>query len=360
MPQSSFNFLLLSLLSIPFSYVNYLFLIEAIKPLTPLIQQACRRLQDSNSLDIRYTYSLIVKLYSLSCSVTKLYEEVFKDTIGSVLMASFFGATTTAVAILSIEAGRKHAYCIQTLVVPLILLLGNSIGISVILPLVWIPLNGITQYMNRSKKASNHSYIHPFRVLAIMAAVIFGQILVSALPFMAKSPSQIKTALTILQFGPIIYSIIEWVCTFLSRSSCFQHENQQPITRADATQSKIFVQQLYMTLTVTNLILHYGIITYIFLQDLKVVQALANILRAQPWDTVDKTGLNTGSLYFGINLIALICTFAYWAALDGGLDGLILYGLSCLVLGPGAGLATYCWVREQSKHDQYTLGKSLS
>ncbi|CAO3691970.1 unnamed protein product [Umbelopsis ramanniana] len=358
MAQSSFNYLLLSLLSIPFSYVNYLFLIEAIKPLTPLIQQACRRLQDSGSLDIRYTYLLIAKLYSISCSVTKLYEEVFKDAFGSAIMASLLGATTTAVAVLSIEAGRKHAYRIQALLVPLILLLGNAIGISVILPLIWIPLNGITQYANRYTKSSNHNYIHPFRVLAILAAVIFGHILVSALPFMAKSTSQFRTALTILQFGPILYSTIEWTCTFLSRSSCFAHENHQPITRADAVQSKIFVQQLYMTLTVTNLILHYGIVAYIFLQDLKVFHALGSILRAQPWAAADGTGLNAGSLYFGINLIALICIFAYWAALDGGLDGLILYGASCLVLGPGAGLATYCWVREQSKHDQYALGKA--
>ncbi|KAG2180694.1 hypothetical protein INT44_003701 [Umbelopsis vinacea] len=357
MIQSSFDFLLLSLLSIPFSYVNYLFLIESIKPLTPLIQQACRRLQDLSSLDIRYTYSLIAKLNSFPCSVTKLYEEVFKDAFGSVLMASLLGATTTAVAVLSVEAGRKHAYRIQALVVPIILLSGNTIGISVILPLVWIPLNGITQYMNRYKNSSYHNYIHPFRVLAIMAAVIFGQILVSALPFMAKTPSQFRTALTILQLGPIMYSTIEWVCTFLSRSSCFAHDNQQQITRADAMQSKIFVQQLYMTLTVTNLILHYGIIANVFLQELNVVQVLASMLRAQPWMTADSTGLNAATLYICINLIALVCTFAYWAALDGGLDGLILYGLSCLVLGPGAGLAAYCWVREQSKHDQYSLGK---
>lgn len=345
--------LLLSLLSIPFSYINYVFLAAAFKPLIHPIQHAYRRLDVLNQLDVRTTFVDMAKLDTLLCHSIKFYSEVFNHPLGSLLAASLLGMTTTVFAILSIEAGRKHAYRAQTMAVPIILLLGNIIGTSVVLPLVWIPFNGIIQYRLKYQKSNNSNYIHPFRVLAIMVAIIFGQILVAALPFMAKNPSQLQTALTILQFGPLIYSTIEWSCTFFSGFNYSSYETYHPITRADAVQSKIFIQQLYVTLAVTNLILHYGIIAFTIVQDMNIFHIMAEVFRNQP--ILNGTGAESVSLaatyYVCTNFVALILTFAYWTVVDGGMDALILYGIACLLLGPGAGLATYCWVREQSKHD---------
>jgi hypothetical protein len=348
--SQSINFLMLSLLSIPLSYINHFALAVAIKPLIEPVQYVCRRPDVFSHLEVRTTFADITKLDIFLCYVTNFYGQVFNHPLGSLMTASLLGMTTTVFAILSIEAGRKHAYRAQTLAVPIILFFGNVVGISVILPLVWIPFNGVVQYKLKYKHSSSNNYIHPFRVLAIMVAIIFGQILVAALPFMAKNASQLQTALTILQFGPLIYSTIEWSCTFCSGLSYSSYEKYHPITRAEAVQSKISVQQLYVTLAVTNLILHYGIIAYTFVQDMNIMQNMTKVLQNQPSLTSDgfQSVSLAGTYFVWMNLIALIMTFAYWTALDGGMDGLILYSISCLILGPGAGLATYCWVREQS------------
>lgn len=348
MSSSGFK-ILYSLLSIPFAYGNYWLATTVIRPYCLTIQQDLQTLIRVETFGMD---SLKTKVDDVLQRLININVEAIKHPIGLLWTCSLLGLITTIYVLISIEAARKRASYAEKLAAPFALISGNLIGIPVIIPLIWLPINVWTQIRLKYRQYSFNNYVHPFQVIIILLAAIFGQILVVSLPFMAKNVEQLDVLLKTCQFAPIIYYTVESVCSILIRIIAPGYDNLHPVTRADAVQSKIAIQQLFMSLAVINLILYYGILIYSFIHDVNVIRSTTEII----W-----RGLSTGiqepgsgpaicTLYVIISLVGLITTFAYWAFLDDGMDGMILFALASFVLGPGAGLATYCWVREQSMH----------
>jgi hypothetical protein len=344
--------ILFTLLSIPFAYCNYWLATIVIRPYDLHIQQEWRSTVLTEKMDSFSLVYITTKLDTILGRLVSLNVEAIKHPIGLLWTCSLLGMITTIYVLISIEAARNRASYAERLAAPVALMVGNLVGISVVIPLVWLPINVWTQMRLKYRQYSFNNYVHPFLVIIILLAAIFGHILVVSLPFMAKNVEQLDVLLKTCQFAPLLYYMTESACSMTIRIIWPGYDSLHPVTRADAIQSKIAIQQLFISLAVVNLILYYGILIFSFIHDVNVFRSTAEIV----WRSLSIGNQEPGSkslvctLYVIINLVGLIISFAYWAFLDDGLDGVILFAIACLVLGPGAGLATYCWVREQSMH----------
>jgi hypothetical protein len=196
--------ILFTLLSIPFAYCNYWLATIVIRPYDLHIQQEWRSTVLTEKMDSFSLVYITTKLDTILGRLVSLNVEAIKHPIGLLCTCSLLGMITTIYVLISIEAARNRASYAERLAAPVALMVGNLVGISVVIPLVWLPINVWTQMRLKYRQYSFNNYVHPFLVIIILLAAIFGHILVVSLPFMAKNVEQLDVLLKTCQFAPLL------------------------------------------------------------------------------------------------------------------------------------------------------------
>lgn len=287
------------------------------------------------------------------CVLVRFCTTAINDPMCFPMTATLVGLATTSYAIMSVERARFNSY---RLISPIMIVFGNVIGTGVIAPMAWLPIYGwslrnhhisgskqqqsksiqVTHKNLRSRVTANHSlpYVEPHKTFGIALATFFSQFLPVAI-LVSHGPSLYqRNVLAAFQYFPIVYALFEWIVPYF-----VEHLNCK--TKRGAVDS---VRLMYTSIASINAFISYWVWIKWFqttsLPDVMVKRWI------ELFFSFGATGENPVTYMLMWDIVAVFSTFACWAWLEDGKQGLKTLFQNSILFGPGAGLALYAMKRE--------------
>ncbi|KAI8085003.1 uncharacterized protein BX664DRAFT_338309 [Halteromyces radiatus] len=125
--------------------------------------------------------------------------------------------------------------------------------------------------------------------------------------------------------------------------------NQQR-QRIRMAQSKASVEQLYLILAVTNLLIYYGSLALIKMDGVHLKDSLIMVL-TKTLPSANLTPVEVAQFFSGhvllLDLLVVTTVFSMWSLYEDGVLVFLCVLLGLIVIGPGSSLSIYCLYREQ-------------
>ncbi|OBZ89594.1 hypothetical protein A0J61_02356 [Choanephora cucurbitarum] len=290
-------------------------------------------------------------LDKIVCVLVSFCTEAINNPMCFPMTATLVGMATTAYALMSVERIR---FSNHRLLASFMITMGNVIGTGVIAPFAWLPWygwslirhqdnihtdkpetsEGIEKKSLMPRKGHSVPSVAPHYTFSIATAALFGQFLPVALLVSHGPGLTQRNILASFQYFPIVYGLIECILP-----SLLKHLDS-PVKK-DGTES---VKLMYAAIAGINAFLYY----WVWIKWLQTAASPDLMVRQwiQLFFSFGETHDNPVTYMLMWDNVALFSTFAYWAWLEDGLEGLKTMVISSFLFGPGSGLALYAMKRE--------------
>lgn len=323
--------------------------IQAMKPWAPEVIDMCFNHHDK----IRATFTNVsTTLDGLICFYVKYNQQALHDIIGAPLKRIAMMTFATIYALMAFEGSRK-GFKNSTLLIsfPVLGLLSNIIGMSLVFPMIWIPL-----YLHYWESPKKDLSISLSQVYGILVGILLGYGVPSALissPYIANDSMWEGDLLCIWQVLPLLI-----VPLFGHIDKIFQKmgtpadavEQTDLKKRLEDVQGKDALERSYLFLGILNMILWYGSYLMIAHQGIHLKDSILLLLNA-PGKL--PAGLNfaelgqvLGTRTVLVECISLAISFILWATFNSGILTGLLFAVATPIIGPGATLSFYSYYRE--------------
>jgi hypothetical protein len=311
------------------------------------------------NLRVAYT-GVSPTLDRIICFYVNFTQQPLHDIVGVHLMRLLMGSFATAYTIMSFEGSRK-GYKNSTLLAafPLLGLLSNLIGISLVFPAIWIPL---CLHYRKNKPADKETLsITLPEVYGILISILIGYGIPSAIissPLIENDSSLEQDLLSIWQVLPIIivplFAISE---NFFKKMGSPVDAIAQPALkkRLYIAEGKDALERSYLFLGVLNMFLYFGSYLLLALQGIRIWDSMVMILIAPnklpAGLTFGDLGQLLGTRIVLVEYISLSIAFVLWAIFNNGIFAGIAVALGTPIVGPSAAVAFYSYYRESTIQD---------
>lgn len=335
---------------------------QGVEPWAPKIIDMCMNPANNDvegNLRVAYTH-ISPTLDRILCFYVNFTQQPLHDVVGAPLMRLLLGAFATAYAIMCFEGSRK-GYKNSTLLIayPLLGLLSNLIGISLVFPAIWIPLS-IYYRSNKPLSKEDLSITLP-EVYGILASIIIGYGVPTAVissPLVPNDSKLEQDLLSIWQVLPIIivplFTVMENI--FKKMGSPVDAITQPALRkRLYIAEGKDALERSYLFLGVVNMFLYFGSYLMLALEGIRIWDSLILLLGAPnnlpAGLTFGDLGQLLGTRTVLVEYISLSIAFVFWAILNNGIIAGAFVALATPVVGPAAAVSFYAYYREGTIQD---------
>lgn len=353
MPQARFY---ISLIGIPLAVMVMQHLMSSIAPVVGVTKQLCSNPAQAAKLGVRTTYTGYEGLdQGFLCFIVPFFVQSISTPIGSAVTIELLALFGIVLALFSMEGSRTRASYTLLAAAPLFGLLSNLIGVSVAVPLVWIPCY---EWFAGGQPAGKRNVvlenIEPGRAAAIIVStlVVFGA--PTVFMFLDLEKSVIESVIAVWQFVPLFISPLaalltpafRWVALATPQTS---GDDKLFKARWRTIQSKSMVETLYMFTMALGTIVHYGVIVHagfngVFL--LEGLWKLAHFASDPVLSSAENLSTTACAYFLLVDLVVLSAALALFSLLEDGIMGVAVYLGATVVLGPAGGLSAYLAWRE--------------
>lgn len=323
---------------------------QAIKPWAPKVIDMCFNQHDN----IRATYTGIsTALDNIVCFYVKFNQQALHDIIGTPLKRILMATFATVYTLMAFEGSRK-GFKKSTLLIsfPILGLLANVIGMSLVFPAIWIPL---FFYYWKSPNNDDLSISMP-EVYGILVGILLGYGVPSALissPLIPNDSVLEQDILCIWQVLPIIIAPLFGYGEKMFRkigSPVDSIEQTDVKKRLLDVQGKDALERSYLFLGVLNMILYYGSYLTVAHQGIHIWDSILLLLNAPgklpAGLSFGELGQLLGTRTVLVECISLAISFVLWATFNSGVFVGLLITIATPIIGPGAALSFYSYYRE--------------
>ncbi|CAM0134914.1 unnamed protein product [Umbelopsis sp. WA50703] len=319
-------------------------------------RQLCANPEKALALGVRTVFSGIQGVdQGFLCFIVPFFKDAISTSIGKVITAELLGLFAVVLAMFAMEGSRTRTIGTLLSWSSAIGFLCNLVSVSVVVPLLWIPFY---QWYASGQPAGKRNVvldtISPGRAAAIMITVLlfFGGS--SALMFLDFEKATLEYIIAIWQFIPLVLGpitvgltpLLGWVALPTPQTS---GDDKLFKARWRTIQSKSMVETVYLLFMALGALLHYGLIIHSAWTGVGILQGVYDIATYQTNSvlTAPENLLSTVYAYFLLgDWFVLSLALAFFALLEDGILGLLVYLLVTAVIGPASGLAGYLAWRE--------------
>lgn len=330
---------------------------EGAKPWAPKIIGMCfnpANKEVEGNLRVAYTGASSI-LDRIICFYVSFTQQPLHDIVGVHVMRLLMGSFATAYAIMCFEGSRK-GYKKSTLLAafPLLGLLSNLIGISLVFPALWVPL-----YLHYQKSKSTDkeglSMTLP-EVYGILLSIVVGYGVPSAIlssPLVPNDSRLEQELLSIWQVLPIIIVPLFGVCEnmFKKIGSPVDAVAQPALKkRLYIAEGKDALERSYLFLGILNMFLYFGSYLMLSLQGIRIWDSMIMLLSAPnnlpAGLTFGDLGQLLGTRIVLVEYISLSLSFVLYAIFNSGIIAGLAVAFMTPVVGSAAAIAFYSYYRE--------------
>lgn len=353
MPQARF---FISLLGVPFAVVAMKHLTGAVQTPMVAVQQLCANPEKAAALGMRTSYTGVQSIdQGFLCFIVPFFYEALSTPVGVAVTADLLALFGVVLAWFSMEGSRTRTTGTLLSWAALFGLLCNFIGVSITVPLVWIPCyQWYTSGQPTGKRNVLLDNIQPGRAAAIVISMlaIFGA--PTVFMFLNLERSTIEWIIAAWQFAPLFISpvasvlspLLHWVALPTPQTS---GDDKLFKARWRTIQSKSMVETSYLFLMALGTILHYGIILHAVFTGTALIDGVLKLAKytTDPVLSAPENLPSTVYAYFLLgDLLVLSAAIAFFGLLEDGIMGLLTYLVASVALGPAGGFAAYLAWRE--------------
>ena len=353
MPQARFY---ASLLGIPLAVLAMKHLIGAVQPSMVLTQQLCANPEKASALGMRTVYSGIPAIdQGFLCFIVPFFYDAFTTPVGVAVAADLLGLFGVVLAFFAMEGSRTRTAGTLLSWSPIFGMLCNLIGVSVAVPLAWIPCyEWYASGQPAGKRNVLLDNIQPGRAAAILVCILAFFAAPSVLMFMNLERSKLEIIIAAWQFAPLAVApfailltpLFHWVALPTPQTS---GDDKLFKARWRTVQSKSMVETSYLVFMAFGTLLHYGIIMYAAHTGTPLIDGVLKLAqyKTDPELSAPQNLASTVYAYFLLgDLVILSAALAFFSLLEDGIMGVLVYLVATVALGPAAGFAGYLAWRE--------------
>jgi hypothetical protein len=334
---------------------------QAVQPWVPKIIDMCMSSANTDvEGNLRVLYTGYSTLDRVICFYVNFTQQPLHDVVGAPLMRLLMGCFASVYAIMAYEGSRK-GFKNSTLLAafPLLGLLSNLIGISLVFPLFWVPLS---LYYIKNKATTNETLsITMPEAYGVLFAIIFGYGMPSALvssPIIKDDTKFEQDALAVWLVLPILivplFTVMENVFKWVG-SPVDQVTEPALRNRLQIAEGKDALERSYLFIGVLNMFLYFGSYLQLSHLGIRVWDSILMLLNAPgtlpAGLTFGDLGQLLGTRTVLVEYISLAVSFVLWATFNSGLMVGLCVAFACPIVGPGAAVAYYAYYRENKIQD---------
>lgn len=293
---------------------------------------------------IRRDYLGIDATDSFLCWIVQFFQNTLILPVGFVSHIYTLTLANAFMAIASVEGSR--ATLSKTIIswVPLFGVLGQFGGISIIVPLLWIPFYAYKS----SNLAPLNNTVSAARVLSIPLSLFLGVVLIQYNIMFPTSLVLQQNSIAIFMIAPAFPTIISLVLAPILA----------PFIPSSLSRSRAAVRATHAAMAFGNLVIHFYLLNYMiknrvtladFLSILDVPSALVSSTRTFS-SPVEQASVLCGQFLL-VDFIALTAAMSYWIVLESGIVPALATLAASLVLSPGVAVPLYAAWREGTLDD---------
>ncbi|ORY96787.1 hypothetical protein BCR43DRAFT_492271 [Syncephalastrum racemosum] len=280
------------------------------------------------------------------CFYIYIFDCGFRDPIGSNVLVGLLAMFGVSLTVMAVEGSRRGANRLLTYL-PFWGLLANFLGISIVLPLLWIP----TFYYQENTRP----HVNPSRANAILLSILIGYVLPTVAMAADVLPrEQQHILIAVWQFAPLwITPLCKFAssmlaCTDTVDEPSFTEEARRKIRQAD---SKSAVERLYLFLGVINILVHYYLYVRMQVQGLGFMDTLLTL-----WDKLDASSQTFPPLdalcelfsteVFFVDFVGTWLALISWVFFEDGIIATLFVIVGSVIVSPAGAIAFYAAYRE--------------
>lgn len=351
------NVVLSALVGVGTSYFTIKNVLTAIKPWGDKMNDMCFHPANNDAQgNLRVVYSGISSLLDRQlCVFVNFFQNCLHDVLGAPVLTLLLASFGVMIAIMTIEGSRKGFKRSLLALFPVYGLLSNVIGVSVVFPLIWVPLTVFYRRHTLFKK--DHWNITLPVVYGIFTAIYVGYGLPTAIllsPLVKPDTKLEQDMLAAWQFAPLlIVPLIPIFIKFFQQPSPIDRVSDETVrNRLYVVEGKDALEKSYLLLGIVNMLIYYGMYLIVAHQGIRIWDSLVLLYHAP--DNLP------GSVSFGdlgqilatrtivVDYVVLSIGFVIWALFDGGIRPAATVALIMPVVGPAAAISFYAYHRESS------------
>lgn len=351
------NVVLSALVGVGTSYFTIKNVLTAIKPWGDKMNDMCFHPANNDAQgNLRVVYSGISSLLDRQlCVFVNFFQNCLHDVLGAPVLTLLLASFGVMIAIMTIEGSRKGFKRSLLALFPVYGLLSNVIGVSVVFPLIWVPLSVFYRRHTLFKK--DHWNITLPVVYGIFTAIYVGYGLPTAIllsPLVKPDTKLEQDMLAAWQFAPLlIVPLIPIFIKFFQQPSPIDRVSDETVrNRLYVVEGKDALEKSYLLLGIVNMLIYYGMYLIVAHQGIRIWDSLVLL-----YHTPDNL---PGSVSFGdlgqilatrtivVDYVVLSIGFVIWALFDGGIRPAATVALIMPVVGPAAAISFYAYHRESS------------
>jgi hypothetical protein len=351
------NVVLSALVGVGTSYFTIKNILTAIKPWGDKMNDMCFHPANNDAQgNLRVVYSGISSLLDRQlCVFVNFFQNCLHDVLGAPVLTLLLASFGVMIAIMTIEGSRKGFKRSLLALFPVYGLLSNVIGVSVVFPLIWVPLSVFYRRHTLFKK--DHWNITLPVVYGIFTAIYVGYGLPTAIllsPLVKPDTKLEQDMLAAWQFAPLlIVPLIPIFIKFFQQPSPIDRVSDETVrNRLYVVEGKDALEKSYLLLGIVNMLIYYGMYLIVAHQGIRIWDSLVLLYHAP--DNLP------GSVSFGdlgqilatrtivVDYVVLSIGFVIWALFDGGIRPAATVALIMPVVGPAAAISFYAYHRESS------------
>lgn len=353
------------------SYTAYNIL-QAVQPWAPKIMDMCLNPANTDvEGNLRVRYTGFPGLDRVICLYVNFNQQPLHDVVGAPLMRLLMASFASAYAIMAYE-GTRMGFKNSTLLAsfPLLGLLSNAIGVSLVFPLLWAPLSlyylqgnnskAATSEEEKKKKQDRLSITMP-EAYGILFGILFGYGMPSALvasPIVLNDSKLEQDILSIWLVLPIIivpiFTILENIFKWVG-SPVDQVHQPALRKRLQIAEGKDALEKSFLFLGILNMLLYFGSFLQLGHTGIKIWDSIVLLLNAPgtlpAGLTFGDLGQLLGTRTVLVEYISLTVSFIVWSTFQSGLMVGLCVAAAAPIIGPGAAVAFYAYYRETKIQD---------
>ncbi|KAJ8661560.1 hypothetical protein O0I10_002828 [Lichtheimia ornata] len=294
----------------------------------------------SNARNYHATSGVINAIDHPFCFLVNVFTHAMHDSFGyelSWILLFFFGSVLT---IMLVEGSRSGTNWIISCV-SLWGFIANMIGISITLPLMWVPA---FYYCYGDNITSAQYSISASRLYATLIAILMCYLLPTIFMLFGTIPysPMESNVIALWQLAPLLLSPAHYIATWIFDKVKITDDKRKAVWR------------LYMPIGAFNAVIFYAACVRLKSKGLLNMATLVGIATLYK-DEMDLTSLTLEQLgklgathVFLLDTVVTFGACCVWAALENGYKGLVVLLLSSILAGPGTGLCIYAVYREEN------------
>lgn len=351
------NVVLSALVGVGTSYFTIKNVLTAIKPWGDKMNDMCFHPANNDAQgNLRVVYSGISSLLDRQlCVFVNFFQNCLHDVLGAPILTLLLASFGVMIAIMTIEGSRKGFKRSLLALFPVYGLLSNVIGVSVVFPLIWVPLSVF--YRRHTVFKKDHWNITLPVVYGIFTAIYVGYGLPTAIllsPLVKPDTKLEQDMLAAWHFAPLlIVPLIPIFIKFFQQPSPIDRVSDETVrNRLYVVEGKDALEKSYLLLGIVNMLIYYGMYLIVAHQGIRIWDSLVLLYHAP--DNLP------GNVSFGdlgqilatrtivVDYVVLSIGFVIWALFDGGIRPAATVALIMPVVGPAAAISFYAYHRESS------------